>query len=313
MHCLYPITIRNPKWNTASLVEPFSIQVPCGRCIACQERRRSSWAFRMYQEASLSADLTLFLTLTYSDEFVPKTEQGHLTLDRTALQKFMKRLRKNVYNRVSKESKFSFRYFGCGEYGSSEDATHRPHYHLILFCKDASKVVDFFAVRELVESAWQFGFTSVSPCPPTSESSINRFRYVAKYVCKVGFSEDQDIDDQVVKPFALMSLKPGIGAEYLSDDILRYIMENDDFGEYIGKEAIPLPRYYVDQLPESLRRSHSKDVKNKLWLEHDRKVENNLHFTSVDFQSLQADIAYEQFKLKQLKSHYGKVYRKKIE
>lgn len=307
MHCLYPITIPNPKWNTASLDALSHIQVPCGRCIACQERRRSAWAFRMYQEAYLSSDLTLFLTLTYNDDNVPKTSQGHLTLDRTALQKFMKRLRKNSKKR------FSFRYFGCGEYGSSEDATHRPHYHLILFCKDALQVVDFFVVREIIESSWLFGFTSVSPCPPSDESSINRFRYVAKYVCKVGFSDDQDIDDEVQKPFALMSLKPGIGAEYLSDNILRYIMENDDFGEYIGKEAIALPRFYVDKLPEHLRRHHSKNVQRLFEERDERKQENNLRFTSVAFQTLQSDIAYEQFKLKQLKNHYGKVYRKKAE
>lgn len=59
--CLHPITLKNHRI------------VPCGRCLACRNRLRSSWAFRMQQEYK-NSDFAIFATLTYHDEFLPIKE-----------------------------------------------------------------------------------------------------------------------------------------------------------------------------------------------------------------------------------------------
>ena len=129
MRCVSPLSIRNPRVKAnpsyyrqldgldgflglGGEIEPARIEVPCGKCIICQENRRSEWATRMELE-SRTAKTTSFLTLTYSPEFRP----DELKVDH--LQKFFKRLRKRI----------SCRYFACGEYGDLHQA---PHYHAIV-------------------------------------------------------------------------------------------------------------------------------------------------------------------------------------
>ena len=68
MHCLHPINIRNPAYR-AELGKDLYIQVPCGKCIACQERRRSEWAFRLETEAKSRP--AWFVTLTYDPQYLP--------------------------------------------------------------------------------------------------------------------------------------------------------------------------------------------------------------------------------------------------
>ena len=64
-------------------------QVPCGRCIGCRLERSRQWAVRCVHEASCWRD-NCFITLTFSDQFLPKDG----SLDVTYFQKFIKRLRK---------------------------------------------------------------------------------------------------------------------------------------------------------------------------------------------------------------------------
>ena len=48
--------------------------VPCGQCLACRINRRREWLARLHLEA-LDHDVVLFATLTYSDEFLPRSEE----------------------------------------------------------------------------------------------------------------------------------------------------------------------------------------------------------------------------------------------
>lgn len=191
MQCVRPLTIRNPvrvsyllgydsdgkPYFEGGEQFPESIQVPCGKCIVCQENRRNDWQARMELETRTSA-ASYFGTLTYNDENYP----GELV--KSDLQKFWKRLRK----------RFSCRYFACGEYG----ANGRGHYHFIAFLPDFLPLADF---EKLVSDCWPFGFIMVK------EANLDNMRYVAKYTIKQSFTVPKGKEP----PFACMSRDPGIG------------------------------------------------------------------------------------------------------
>ena len=47
------------------------ITIPCGKCLPCKMRKRSSWSFRLVQELRYSKS-AYFITLTYDDFNVPQ-------------------------------------------------------------------------------------------------------------------------------------------------------------------------------------------------------------------------------------------------
>ena len=64
-----------------------NFKVPCGQCTGCRLERSRQWAVRMMHEAKSHAD-NCFITLTYSDDFLPTGK----TLVLKDFQDFMKRL-----------------------------------------------------------------------------------------------------------------------------------------------------------------------------------------------------------------------------
>ena len=121
MICISPISIKDPRQSRGSI----RLTVPCGKCGACKFNRRMEWSFRLAIELRY-AHTADFLTLTYSDEIVPKNSFGIPTLKKADYRDFLKRLRK--FNDGNKKSRI--RYYVVGEYGTE---THRPHYHMVLF------------------------------------------------------------------------------------------------------------------------------------------------------------------------------------
>lgn len=125
-----------------------------------------------------------FVTLTYSDEFIP--DKG--SLEKRDLQLFMKRIRKNTG--------LPLRYFAVGEYG---DDTWRPHYHLALFGLSPM-------LQPAVNSSWGLGFVEVGDLTFASAA------YVAGYCSKkLNSPADPRLNGRYPE-FALMSRRPGIGA-----------------------------------------------------------------------------------------------------
>lgn len=158
---------RRPKIECASL---YQLKVPCGKCFGCRLEHSRQWAMRCLHEASLYATNS-FVTLTYSDEHLPKG--GGLVLK--DFQLFMKRLRKVAGPGV--------RFFHCGEYG---EKFGRPHYHAILFNYDFPDKVfvrktdrgDSLWSSSLLGSLWTQGMSIIGNV--TFESAA----YVARYVMK---------------------------------------------------------------------------------------------------------------------------------
>jgi len=107
MPCYSPITGYrskeiNPTGKRSIVFNPAkaeqrdqALQISCGQCIGCRLERSRRWAVRCMHEAQMHR-YSCFLTLTYSDEFLPS--DGTLVLK--DFQDFMKRLRKRVVNQV---------------------------------------------------------------------------------------------------------------------------------------------------------------------------------------------------------------------
>ena len=70
----FPVTIcRFNIFNEKTgEVFPMFIQVPCGKCVLCRDKKAREWSFRATCENVFSESIPLFLTLTYNNENLPK-------------------------------------------------------------------------------------------------------------------------------------------------------------------------------------------------------------------------------------------------
>lgn len=193
--CSHPVRTR--IWDAYS--QSYIIrEVPCGHCLHCRLTRVNEWVTRLYAEQKES-NYTYYVTLDYAPFDVTNpvalqlanetaamshsinkfhTSGIHpIVLCKNHLDDYLKRLRKNTG--------LQFRFFGCGEYGSSFG---RPHFHLIVFSDSPIKKSDF-------ERAWSIDgyrigrvdFNDLVKNGTTqSHNKNNKFnrKYVFRYVCK---------------------------------------------------------------------------------------------------------------------------------
>lgn len=171
-------------------------------------------------------------------------------LVKSDVQKFMKRLRKRVNEKI--------RFFCVGEYGPH---TQRPHYHLIIFNlgvinkPDRLVYTDLADVQVEVQRSWSkqvgdkyvpFGYSSVFPL------NDRMISYVCKYHC---IPKDVVTPENFVKPFSLMSRRPGIGEAYIKKNICFH--DGNIFHHFYpaGSGTIrSLPRYYSERIYDELLR-----------------------------------------------------------
>lgn len=199
----------------------LDFMVPCGRCQLCKKTRLDSWTLRLVHESSYYQEVA-FVTLTYSDDLLPLGLCGRGTLSRSDLQKFFKRLRKNL------GPSRKIKYYACGEYGKT---TFRPHYHAIIFgCAD----------YQIISKSWNKGFIQVRPF------DVCHVRYITKYILKT------PTVSKTIRAFKIHGLEPpfklqstALGRQYAEDsqDSIRrnlYITLN-------GYRK-PVPRYYRKKL-----------------------------------------------------------------
>lgn len=236
----------------------------CGQCMPCRFNRRRVWTHRIMLEAAQYADNS-FVTLTYSEEKLPRDANGMATLVPKHFQDWLKRLRASV-------SPLKFRFYGCGEYG---DQTWRPHYHAALFgyptCKYSRS--QYSAGRrsccescDRVRDTWGFGLVDVGTL--TTDSA----QYVAGYVTKKMTKEDDPrlnlapAGSYCSSPricrhpeFARQSRRPGIGVPALPE-IASTLME---FNLDTSQSDVPVTlRHGSRQLPlgRTLRRKLREQI-----------------------------------------------------
>lgn len=265
------------------MYNPKIMLIPCGQCIGCRIRQREDWTTRIELEArDYPKDEVWFITLTYDDEHVPgmivktgeimrkvqytwkpgeKRPSSVQILMYEDIQKFLKRLRKAYRGKL--------RYFVAGEYG---EQTARPHYHMILYGWRPKDLENLYKIHhngyytsKWLADIWRMGQIQIAQAVPET------YRYVAGYVTKKMYEIDGKKANAYyelgqTKPFACMSLKPGLGDHYYQEhkeEIWRqgYIQCTN------GKQA-QIPRYYEKQMeaenPERLWRIKRNRQKNAI-------------------------------------------------
>lgn len=243
------------------LSSPLVSKVPCGQCLDCRLAKSRDWATRCVLESLYHPEGScFFLTLTYDEEHVPKSDCGFETLEKDRISIFMKRLRRKF--QYQKED-IGIRFYGVGEYGSE---TFRPHYHLLLFnCKlDDLSIMKmtrdgFYLMNSpTIDSCWQDENGQPLGIVFVASFAFESAAYVARYTCgKLAKSKE---DDQylssvgVLPEFSRMSLKPGIGSLY-ADDHLEAIFSKDQLvlpqqfnDSSMRPRVVKPPQYYLRKL-----------------------------------------------------------------
>lgn len=248
------------------------IRVPCGGCLGCRMDRRREWAIRCVHEAQMH-EASAFVTLTYDDDHLPPGG----TLNYKHFQGFMHRLRKAQ----AKRSGPKLRFFMCGEYG---ETTWRPHYHALLFGLEVPDLKNpkrtgashYIYQSEWLDALWKRGLTWTGEV--TYESAGYCAGYALKKVTGKRAKEYYTKTDQetgevfaLVAPFARMSLRPGIGAEWHKKYSKTDVTPHDRV--VLDGREMPTPKYYDRLLsresPDLLEfAKFQREVKSESYLEH---------------------------------------------
>lgn len=207
-----------------------------------------------------------FVTLTYADAHLT-FRSGVSQLVKSDLQKWFKRVRKAGYK---------FRYYAVGEYGSH---TYRPHYHILVFGHVPEKVI---------RKSWQKGLVHIGK---VSSASV---MYCLKYVIN---SRWKGYRNGRVAPWSTMSRKPGLGANYLSKQIV--VWHKSDRKNYIiiDGEKRHLPRYYKEKIFSKIDRVRIAVRDSKRAAERERKYLKSLNIKVSKAYPLGAVSYYEEQKL----------------
>lgn len=215
------------------------LEFPCRQCSGCRLAKASEWSLRMQHEQRYHG-ASCFVTLTYADEHLPAL--GDLRY--ADIQTFHKRVRK---------AKGPFRFYVCGEYG---ERTHRAHWHAAVFGIDfergdghgRSEAGTICYRSAELEKLWQKGFVTIGDLTPDS------CNYVARYVTKkltgdlgkeaytVVDPDTGEIMGERQAPFARMSTRPGIGAQF-ADEYAADMLSGGCIVQRGGTE-LPIPAYY---------------------------------------------------------------------
>lgn len=242
MECASPIWI-------AETSDHYGTYVPCGRCWACIQTKRSVWTFRLLEELKQTIS-AFFVTLTYNEKNIPDNQ----SLKKKELQNFIKALRTAIQTdypsgsqwlkQSDKTQKWSpkLRYFACGEYGGK---TKRPHYHAILYDIPTDYIqpdpIYNNSYSPKLEKIWNKGQIQIG----------NVERASAHYMTKHHMFplSEETLTDKQEKPFSIMSRRPGIGNKYITDEIKNYYHSTkNSFITLPGGIKQPLGRYYKDKI-----------------------------------------------------------------
>lgn len=233
------------KINDSGIRSIDYVLVPCGHCPDCLRHRSNVWAHRLEQE-NKQALSSYFVTLTYDDENLPQNE----SVDKKDVQLFFKRLRQFLKRKLELDTKL--RYFLVSEYG---DSFGRPHYHSLIFLNHR---VDLLVFMKAVYRSWEKGRIDIGNVTPGS------IRYCSKYCLKNDANKPYNIDPDTgeikyfERVFSLMSRRPAIGANFLTDNMKKYLSQGVFALEIAKDKYIPLARYYKEKsIPKDVRRANT--------------------------------------------------------
>lgn len=237
---------------------PMFLQVPCGRCILCSNKKSSQWAFRCICETR-TCGFPYFVTLTYNEESRPK--EGVVKSD---VQKFIKRLRTNLDRKFGSNN---LRYICVSEYTHS--VTRRPHYHLLLWNIPDEIARTAYHRLKWIEKHWtqptgkyhsdgspvmsSNGFCYVLPC---LTGGVN---YIFKYMAKPG-----NVPENQNPNFRLSSI--GIGRDHINSNLSSYSNPNvlkESVYDIIRQSSVSRP--FTSYTKSKLYPSESKCLSPFFW------------------------------------------------
>lgn len=255
MACAHPLTINNPYFTQKLCVSrssmkfsptnPLQFEVPCGYCLNCRVDKRN-FLEDVFKYHFNNCGNGAFVTLTYSDYFVPHNSQGVPSLRKDDVSKFIERLRKYLKRLPISDSRLNpdFKYICVGEIGGSgvtncvgsngrkhQYLIGRPHYHFLF------AGLDYSCIKRILKKEWKFGIVD---CGPIQKGGI---RYVLKYYDKQQTKKSYQetfIDQGLEPPFKKQSF--GLCSDFIlskRDEIIRL------HGSYKkGLKERPIPSYY---------------------------------------------------------------------
>ena len=183
----------------------------------------------------------LFVTLTYDDEHLPAGS----TLVKSDLQKFIKRLRRDVEPRKIK-------YFACGEYGTQ---TQRPHYHLIILGLNNNDC-------DLIKENWLYCNWRYMQCSAIGSVTADSIQYVCGYVQKKIYgnkSKKEYEESGRIPPFQLQS--QGLGLKYCQENLFEYINTK---GIPYKNHIAPFPRYFKEKLEDKFPLNFFEELQKEI-------------------------------------------------
>lgn len=275
--CTSPVKIRNNKILFRNGIDKEFLEVPCGHCWQCIERKCNDYFVRLYsvlRNVQKKGGVSFFLTMTMSDEFMPTLGQlinpvwrpdmpfynaDAFCFNKKRFSQFVKDLRKFVGD--------GMQVFCVCEFGMDESHTMRPHYHVL-----------FFIPRYVSESqflTWcEFCWSQKLLKRDVPKSLIDDFNRpeVQKYLDNKNyfwkkpktpyFVSQQGAVKRYFKQLGWCMYSPDYGAKIDSPACLRYVLK------YLHKDSLTLSNswgYFVS-LKKYYKEKTSIDVPN------DRKV-----------------------------------------
>lgn len=218
MQCLYPDRKKghydqqgNFKFGKSEGLHDISL--PCGDCEPCLINKSKIRGFKHFSN-TLDGTPSSFITLTYG-QYYPITPNGFPTLDKSAVPRFVKRLRSHLhYNDPT------YDYIGvcyAAEYGSDNE---RPHYHLLVYGYNPSDLRPWRISQsgnqlyrsQTLEKLWPYGFVEIGEVTQASAT------YVASYIHKKTDNK-KDYSDRI-KEYVVPPKKNYVsGRNYISNNI----------------------------------------------------------------------------------------------
>jgi hypothetical protein len=283
MLCLTPFTVENSQYKFNPDKYTKYINVPCGKCEACLQRKSNDWFVRINWEIPICYKC-FTATLTYNDEnlvykkltkddfaiYVKKSDVDFFDYSevfeyipvvyKRDVQLFIKSLRKSLSQKLGRP--YKMKYFISSEYGGK---FQRPHYHCIFLMYDFLEV-DF---ENEIEKFWNKGYVSFGDCAP----QIIMYT-VGYYIQKALIPKNAD------KNFTLIS--KGIGENYVKTFKKWHLSDDTRFFVKNGKFTFNMPRYLRDKIYDKSvvdKRNRILQEKNLIYedvdyrLEYDKKLD----------------------------------------
>lgn len=163
-------------------------------------------------------------------------------VSRSDVQKFLKRLRTNIFRKYGNKEKF--RYFITSEYGPR---TFRPHYHGIIFTDSEAISAD---IVSLISESWPFDSPSRHKISLVGKGAG---KYVASY-CNSFADLPQILLHKSFRPFILQSKNPLIGYKTQSRKTVSERVFNGDFEDF--RVSSDTGEFVRDTFPEQIVRKY---------------------------------------------------------